>query len=84
VPSIISFELDDDCILTNIFNNDGLFFPESIHLTHIRITLFQFEHCIYLLNQLGSQLCSFVVNVMFFFVLDVDIFSKIKSVSNIY
>jgi hypothetical protein len=65
VPTIVSFELDDDCVLTNIFNDDGLLFPESIHLTDIRITLFQFEHCICLLNQFGSQLCSFVVNMMF-------------------
>ncbi len=77
MPSIVSFELHDDCILTNIFNDDGLFFPESINLTHIRIILFQFEHCICLLNQFGSQLCSFVVNVMFVSVPDVDIFSKI-------
>ncbi|CAF3562076.1 unnamed protein product [Rotaria socialis] len=81
VPSIVSFELEDDCILTNIFNDDDLFFPESIHLTHIRITLFKFEHCICLLNQLGSQLCSFVVNVMFVSASDAGIFSKIKSIS---
>ncbi|CAF3704826.1 unnamed protein product [Rotaria socialis] len=71
----------DDCILTNIFNDDDLFFPESIHLTHIRITLFKFEHCICLLNQLGSQLCSFAVNVMFVSASDAGIFSKIKSIS---
>ncbi|CAF1686998.1 unnamed protein product [Rotaria magnacalcarata] len=81
VPSIVSFELDDDCILTNIFNDDDLFFPESIHLTYIRITLFEFKHCICLLNQLGSQLCSFVVNMMFVSVPDVSIFAKIKSIS---
>ncbi|CAF4270243.1 unnamed protein product, partial [Rotaria magnacalcarata] len=59
--SIVSLELDDDCILPDIFNEDGLFFRELIHLTHIRITLFRFKHSICLLNQLGSQLCSLAI-----------------------
>ncbi|CAF2895674.1 unnamed protein product [Rotaria sp. Silwood2] len=79
--SIVSFELDDDCILLNMFNDDSLFFHESIHLTHIRITLYRFEHCICLLNRLNSQLCSFTVNIMFVSLPNVDILSEIKSIS---
>ncbi|CAF1300487.1 unnamed protein product [Rotaria magnacalcarata] len=78
--SIVSLELDDDCILPDIFNEDGLFFRELIHLTHIRITLFRFKHSICLLNQLGSQLCSLAVNIMFVSLQDASIVSKIKSI----
>ncbi|CAF2390754.1 unnamed protein product [Rotaria sp. Silwood2] len=63
--SIVSFELDDDCILPKIFNVRELFFPHSHQLTHIRITLCYFEHCISLLKQLGSQLYSFSVNIVY-------------------
>ena len=62
--SIISFELDDDCILPKLANNDELFFPQSPHLTHIRVTLRFFDECIHLLNQLGSQLHSFTVSLV--------------------
>ncbi|CAF3597026.1 unnamed protein product [Rotaria sp. Silwood1] len=39
IRSIVSFELDDDYILRDAFNDDELFFAQSIQLTHIRITL---------------------------------------------
>jgi hypothetical protein len=81
--SIVSFELDDDCILLNIFNDNSLFLRESIHLSHIRITLFQFDHWICLLNRLGSHLCSLTVNIMFDSYRNVHILSEIESVNNI-
>jgi len=54
--SLLSFELDDACILPNVFNGDQLYFPQSIQLTHIQITLCYFEHCTRLLKQLDPQL----------------------------
>jgi len=63
--SIISFELDEDCILPRLVNDDDLFFPQSSCLTHIRVTLFYLDDCIYLLNQLGSQLHSFAVSLAY-------------------
>jgi hypothetical protein len=60
--SVISFELDEDCILPTLVNDDDLFFPQSSHLTHIRITLRYLNDCIHLLNQLGAQLHSFAVS----------------------
>jgi len=63
--SIISFELDEDCILPYLVNDDDLFFPQSSHLTHIRVTLRHFDDCILLLTQLGSQLHSFAVSLVF-------------------
>jgi hypothetical protein len=60
--SIVSFELDDACILPSIFDDRGLYFPQ---LTHIRITLCYFDHCICLLKQIGSQLHSFAVNIVY-------------------
>jgi len=63
--SILSFELDEDCILPRLDSDGDLFFPQSPHLTHIRITLREFDDCIRLLNQLGSQLQSFAVSFVF-------------------
>jgi len=63
--SIISFELDEYCILPELVNDDDLFFPQSSRLTHIRITLFYLDDCIHLLNQLGSQLHSFAVSLVY-------------------
>jgi len=60
--SVISFELDEDCMLPKLVNNKDLFFPESSPLTHIRITLRYFNDCVRLLNQLGAQLRSFDVS----------------------
>jgi hypothetical protein len=80
--SIVSFELDDDWFLREIFNDDGLFLPQSIQLTHIRITLHRFEHCVRLLNQLGSQLYSFAVSIIYVYPSGFDI-SEIKSVNDI-
>jgi len=63
--SIVSFELDDACILPSIFDDRGLYFPQSNQLTHIRITLYYFGQCIILLIQIGSQLHSFAVNIVY-------------------
>jgi len=60
--SVISFELDEDCILPTLVNVNDLFFSQSSHLTHIRITLRYFNDCIHLLSQLGAQLHSFGVS----------------------
>jgi hypothetical protein len=81
--SIVSFELDDDCILPNIFNDRELFFPQSIQLRHIRITLCYFDHCIYLLKQVGPQLYSFIVSILYADDTRIDAISAIPLVSNI-
>jgi hypothetical protein len=81
--SIVSFELDDACILPNIFDNRELFFPESNELTDIRITLYDFDHCISLLKQLGSKLYSFVVSILYVDGTRRSLIYKIPSVSNI-
>jgi hypothetical protein len=80
--SIVSFELDHDYILTDVLNDDGLFFPQSLKLTHIRITLCRFEHCVRLLNQLGSQLCSFSVSIIYVYIRDSNVLSEMASVNN--
>ncbi|CAF4473209.1 unnamed protein product [Rotaria sp. Silwood2] len=82
--SIVWFELDDDCILPNVFNDDRLFFPQSIQLTHIRITLYEFPDCVHLLNQMGTQICSFSVTILCVDRSEVDIISKIRSISCLY
>ncbi|CAF0823531.1 unnamed protein product [Adineta steineri] len=70
--SIVSFELGDNCILPKLLTSDELFFPQSPHLTHLRITLWSFDDCIRLLSQLGLQLRSFVVNLVFICIREYD------------
>jgi hypothetical protein len=84
IGSIVSFELDDDFVLPDVLNDDRWSLSQSTQLTHIQITLYYFEHCINLLKQLGSQLCSFTVSVIFVTILYVGILSQIESVINIY
>ena len=63
--SVVSFELDEDCILPKLIEDEVLFFPHSFRLTHIRTTLLYLDDCIDLLNQLGSQLHSFAVSLAY-------------------
>lgn len=81
--SIVSLEFDNDCIFPVLINPDGLFFPQSIRLSHIQITLSQFGDCVRLLTQLGTQLRSFTVSIVHVYLLEADIISQILSVSNI-
>lgn len=63
--SIVSLEVDNDCILPDVMDPDGLLFPLSIQLSHIQVTLNKFGDCVCLLIQLGSQLCSFAVSIVY-------------------
>ncbi|CAF4137121.1 unnamed protein product [Rotaria sordida] len=79
--SIVNFEYDDDCALLVPSIDKGSLFPRSPHLTHVRVTLRKFDDCLRLLNQLGSQLCSFAVSIIHVIKKDEDILSQIKSIS---
>ena len=59
--SVRSFELDDNCFLTEILDQDQLRFGLAIRLIHVRISVMDFAQCIDLLNEIGSQLHSFIV-----------------------
>ncbi len=83
MSSIQSFELDDNCIVSEIFPNDEWRFHQATRLTHIRISFLNFEQCIYLLNQLGSQLHSFIVTVFIVCNYQSPELSKIRSVSGV-
>ncbi|CAF0789076.1 unnamed protein product [Rotaria sordida] len=61
---ITSFEFDPDCVISIPSSDEKLFFPQTSHLTHISITFHQFGDCVRLLNQIGTQLHSFVVSMM--------------------
>ncbi|CAF1411759.1 unnamed protein product [Rotaria sp. Silwood1] len=61
---ITSFEFDPDCVISIPSSDEKLFFPQTVHLTHISITFHQFGDCVRLLNQIGTQLQSFVVSMM--------------------
>jgi hypothetical protein len=62
--SIVSFEFDDYCGLLVPPSDNGLFFAQSPHLTHVRVTLRKFDDCIRLLSQLSSQVRSFAVSLL--------------------
>jgi hypothetical protein len=78
--SVRSFELDDNCMLTTRIDDSHLFFRPTNRLAHIRISFWNFDQCIYLLSQLGSQLHSFTVTIGWISTFESDIISKIRSV----
>jgi hypothetical protein len=61
--SVQSFELDDNCMVYEMLSDNELRFHQVTQLTHIRISFGSFYQCIHLLNQLGSQLHSFIVTI---------------------
>lgn len=81
--SVQSFELDDNCCLVRRHGDDELCFDQVTRLTHIRISLWHFDRCIHLLNQLGSQLHSFQVNIGQVCQSEPILSSKMRSVSKI-
>jgi len=78
-----SFELDDNCMLSGTLNDRELYFPQAIRLTHIRISFWNFDLCVHLLIQLGSQLQSFTVTIATVTEHQHRLNSEIRSVSNI-
>ncbi|CAF1491474.1 unnamed protein product [Adineta ricciae] len=60
---IQSFELDDNCLLSNSITGKQLRIPEAVQLTHIRISFWNFAQCVGLLIQLGCQLQSLTVTI---------------------
>ncbi|CAF3118465.1 unnamed protein product [Rotaria sp. Silwood2] len=78
--SIKSFEFDHDVVLVVPVNNDKLFFAKSSYLTHVSITLLELSDCVRLLNELGSQLHSFIVSIMHVCLDDEDIISEIEAI----
>ncbi|CAF3885979.1 unnamed protein product [Rotaria sp. Silwood1] len=80
MSSINSFEFDHYAPLIVPVNNENLFFAQSSYLTDVSITLKELPDCVRLLNQLGSQLYSFTVNIIDACVGNVDITSEIESI----
>lgn len=83
MSSIEAFELDDNCIVTERFNDNELGFGKANRLTHLRLSFWSFDECVYLLTKLDIQLHSFTVTIGHIFQHDTNIFSKIMSVSKI-
>ena len=79
--SVQSFELDDNCMLYGMLSDNELRFHQVTQLTHIRISFGSFYQCIHLLNQLGSQLHSFIVTIATVSADNPYIYWKIESVS---
>ncbi|CAF4561599.1 unnamed protein product [Rotaria sp. Silwood2] len=79
--SIQSFEFDENLMLTIRFTNRQLYFDQLSRVTHLRISLWSFNQCIHLLNQLDSQLHSFTVTVAKVFGNQFYLISEMKSIS---
>ena len=79
--SIQSFELDENCIVTERLDDGQLRFDQVYQLIDLRMSLWNFDQCVHLLNQLGSQLHSFTVTIGFVFNHVPGRISRIKSVS---
>jgi hypothetical protein len=82
--SVQSFELDDNYILAETLHDNELRFDQAIRLTHLRISLWRFDQCVHLLNQLCSQLHSFTVTIGSVFDNEPHITPEILSVSEIF
>jgi hypothetical protein len=80
--SIISIELDDDCVFAVRLSQEGLFFPQSPHIIHVRVALYGFDDCVRLFNQLGRQLHSLSVKMLFTCRNEDDILPEITSASS--
>ena len=61
--SVVSFEMNSNWTLDMPLVHGEPFFPQSFHLTHIRITFMDFDDCISLFYHLGSQLHSLFVDI---------------------
>lgn len=78
-----SFELDDNCLLSSSITGDQLRIPEAVQLTHIRISFWDFEQCVGLLIQFGSQLHSLTVTIAMHYENQQTLNTVIQSVGNI-
>jgi hypothetical protein len=84
MSSIISFEFDPDCLVSIPASDKRLLFPQSHNLTHISITFREFHDCVRLLDQIGAQLHSFDVSIMYVGLSEELDLSEILLVSNFY
>ena len=82
--SIQSFELDENCILTDRVGDGQLQFDQASQLTNLQISFWNFDRCIHVLNQLGSRLHSLTITIAFVFDDHPDMIYRIKSVSEIF
>lgn len=82
--SVQSFELDDNCLLTERLDDNQLRFDQVIQLTHLRISFWHLNRLVHLLNQLGRQLHSLTVTIGPVYENEPRITPKITSVSEIF
>lgn len=80
--TVVSLDLDDNCVFRIFPIEEGLLFTSHPHLTHIRIALRRFEDCIYLLSQLGKQLHSLFLTMVHVAGTEDQTIPDVTSVSN--
>jgi hypothetical protein len=64
VRSIQSFEVDENLILFEMYENAESYSDQLKRVTHLRLSLCNFKQFVNLLSQLGSQLHSFIVTML--------------------
>ena len=80
MDNLVSFELESDWVLSVPRDNE-LLFPRSPHLTAVHVTLRHFSDCIQLLRQIGSQLVSLTLHVIYIRDREEDMVYQLASVS---
>jgi hypothetical protein len=81
--SVQSFELDDNCLLAGMLDENELHFGLATRLTHVRISLWDFSECVRLLNEIGPQLHSLTVTIASVFDYIPNVTREMRSVSKI-
>ena len=81
MDNLVSFELESDWVLSVPRDNE-LLFPRSPHLTAVHVTLRHFADCIQLLRQIGSQLVSLTLHVIYIHDRQGEVVHQLASVSS--
>ncbi|CAF2950638.1 unnamed protein product [Rotaria sp. Silwood2] len=81
IHSVVFFEYDNDYGLSIPSIDEDLLFSQLPHLIHVQVTLRALDDCLHLLKQLGLQLCSFSVTIIYGRVYEDNILSQLESIS---
>ena len=79
--SIVSLDLDENCVFDMFPMEEGLDFSKYVHLTELRMGLYRFEDFVRLLDQIGKQLQSLFVTIRYISYLDQSSIPDLESVS---
>ena len=82
MDNLVSFELESDWVLSVPRDNE-LLFPRSPHLTAVHVTLRHYSDCVQLLRQIGSQLVSLTLHIIYIHDREGGVVWQLASVSSL-